>query len=238
MDTATRAKLKPYSSIFVFAAYVVAALLWGCFFLGATGGMGYSLLIFYLLTPVFASFSIFQLAGKTNWKIAGTALLLYAAANNLMQIIVFHNRFHISAIHIALVLIPGAVSLLLGMVNASGASKHRRAWFWPGALFLACALVLFLCATLRQSGTEPFIGFFFVLPLLSFVCSFCVAVKEKLAVCGISLLFYIAVSQMFSYLLWPESSSLTAPFTLIVGFAGMAVGWALKKHAVSRKEEQ
>ena len=229
MDPVTKEKLKPYSSIFVFAAYVVVALIWGCFLLGATGGMGYSLIIFYLLTPILASFSTFQLAAKTNWKIAGVALLVYAAANNLMQLIVFHNRFHISTMHIALVLIPGAVSLLLGMVNALGTSKNRRAWFWPSALFLACAAVLFLFSKILYSGAEPFIGFFFALPLLSFVSSLCIAEKEPLAVCGISLLFYIAVSQMFSYLLWPESSSLTAPFTLMVGFAGMVVGWALKK---------
>lgn len=239
MDIATKEKLRPYSSALLFAAYVAAALIWGLFFLGATDGMGYSLIIFYLLTPILASVSTFHLALKTNWKIAGAALLLYAAANNLMQLIVFHNRFHISAIHIALVLIPGAVSLLLGMVKASDRpSENRRAWLWPCILFFACALVLFVCAAIPQSGSEPFIGFFFVLPLLSFVCSLCVAMEEKLTACGISLLFYVAVSQVFSYLLWPESSSLTAPFTLIVGFAGMAVGWALKKHAVSRKKEQ
>ena len=120
MNPATKEKLKPYSSIFVFIGYLAIALIWGCFFLGATDGMLYSLVTSFFLTPAFASYSVYQLAVKASGKIAVLMLLVYALVNAAIQCIVFFNPyypFYISPSKVMLVLIPAGICLLFGALR-------------------------------------------------------------------------------------------------------------------------
>lgn len=127
MNPATRSKLKPYSSILVFSAYLAIALIWGCFFLGATDGMLYSLVTSFFLTPAFASYSVYQLAVKANGKIAVLMLLVYALVNAAIQCIVFFNPdypFYISPNKVMLVLIPAGICLIFGARKKSKAESE------------------------------------------------------------------------------------------------------------------
>lgn len=122
MDVTTKEKLKPYSSIFIFAGYLAIALIWGCFFLGATDGMLYSLVTSFFLTPAFASYSVYQLAVKASKKIAVLMLLVYAFVNAAIQCIVFFNPdypFYISPSKVMLVLIPAGICLIFGACKKS-----------------------------------------------------------------------------------------------------------------------
>lgn len=121
MDPATKEKLKPYFK--VYAIYVAAALIWGRFFLGATGGMLYGLVICFFLTPLLASITAFLLAAKTNFLTAVAALLIYAATNNQIQKLAFSNSLQylltidIERNLVGVVLVPGVFFLLLGALK-------------------------------------------------------------------------------------------------------------------------
>ena len=130
MDSTTKERLKPYFK--VYAIYIAVALIWGRFLLGATGGMLYGLVICFFLTPLLASITAFLLAAKINFLTAVTALLIYAATNNLIQNLAFANSFRslfaisISSNLLLVVLIPGGICLLFGALKKFKSKRSKE----------------------------------------------------------------------------------------------------------------
>jgi hypothetical protein len=237
-----RNKLKPYFSVKLFVAYVIIALVYGFFFLPDGDAFGYSLFCFYFLSPILASFSAFHLVVRKNWKIAAIALLLYAVANNMMQILVFHNQFHISWIHICVVLVPGVICMLFGRLSQRSNSDLRasvRAWlscFWP---FLVCiAVAIAYQPSLISASTEEYTAcgllFFQSLsPLLIFGGSLWFAMQQDWGMCCASTVFTTIITLFAARIVFSLSLFLT-----LIAFLAALLGILAGKLLVYRNSRQ
>lgn len=233
-------KLKPYFSVKLFVAYVIIALVYGFFFLPSGDEMGYSLLCFYVLSPILASFSAFHLTLRANCKIAIIALLLYAVANNMMQILVFHNHFHISWIHINVVLIPGVICILIGKLSRHLNSDLRTAasaWFhcfWP---FLVCIVVAMVYRPFPGSEESMAYGILFfqnLIPLLIFGCSLRFAMQQNWGMCCTSIMCSTIINLVAALIVFSFSLVLTL-IAFLAALLGVLTG-KLVVYLKSRRE--
>lgn len=103
---------KAIKIILFFLVTHIVILIYGKYFMDPGDAMGYSLLFFFLITPLFAFIGSF-LIGKRKTKLKWAAPILFSGVATYIPIVVFNST---GALQGTLTLVASIVGLLLGVI--------------------------------------------------------------------------------------------------------------------------